>query len=99
LQDHYNLYGEYTGVRSARKHIAWYLRSLPGGEDFRRRLNLLDDSAAQVQAVADYLDHLNQSMDRIPAAYDASGRLLPDASSPAIESDPMRQATVSLHHE
>ena len=99
LQDHYSLYGEYTGVRSARKHIAWYLRSLPGGEDFRRRLNLLNDSAAQVQAVADYLDHLNQSMDRIPAAYDASGRLLPDASSPAIESDPMRQATVSLHHE
>jgi len=99
LQDHYSLYGEYTGVRSARKHIAWYLRSLPGGEDFRHRLNLLNDSAAQVQAVADYLDHLNQSMDRIPAAYDASGRLLPDASSPAIESDPMRQATVSLHHE
>ena len=26
LQDHYSLYGELTGVRSARKHIAWYLR-------------------------------------------------------------------------
>jgi tRNA-dihydrouridine synthase B len=24
-----------TGVRSARKHIAWYVRALPGGEDFR----------------------------------------------------------------
>lgn len=31
LQDHYSLYGELTGVRSARKHIAWYLRALPGG--------------------------------------------------------------------
>jgi tRNA-dihydrouridine synthase B len=27
LHDHYSLYGELTGVRSARKHIAWYLRA------------------------------------------------------------------------
>ena len=99
LQDHYSLYGEYTGVRSARKHIAWYLRSLPGGEDFRRHLNLLTDSAAQVQAVADYLDQLNQSVDRMPAVYDASGRLLPEAASHDNESDLMRQPTLSLHHE
>ena len=99
LQDHYSLYGEYTGVRSARKHIAWYLRSLPGGEDFRRRLNLLNDSATQVQAVADYLDQLNQSVDRMPAVYDASGRLLPEAASHDNESDLMRQPTLSLHHE
>jgi tRNA-dihydrouridine synthase B len=99
LQDHYSLYGEYTGVRSARKHIAWYLRSLPGGEDFRRHLNLLNDSAAQVQAVDEFLDRLNQSMDRIPAVYDASGRLLPQAASHANESDPMPHPTMSLHHE
>ena len=99
LQDHYSLYGEYTGVRSARKHIAWYLRSLPGGEDFRRRLNLLNDSAAQVQAVDDFLDQLNQSMDRIPVVYDASGRLLPQTLSPVNESDPMPYPTVSLHYE
>ena len=99
LQDHYSLYGEYTGVRSARKHIAWYLRSLPGGEDFRRRLNLLNDSAAQVQAVVDYLDHLNQSMDRMPAVYDSSGRHLPDAASPENDLNPMKPFKLSLHHE
>ena len=99
LQDHYSLYGEYTGVRSARKHIAWYLRSLPGGEDFRRRLNLLNDSAAQVQAVVDYLDHLNQSMDRMPAVYDSSGRHLPDAASPENDTHPMKPFKLSLHHE
>ena len=99
LQDHYSLYGEYTGVRSARKHIAWYLRSLPGGEDFRRRLNLLNDSAAQVQAVANFLDQLNQSMDRIPAVYDANGQLLPQAATLDSESESMRQTDVSLHHE
>jgi tRNA-dihydrouridine synthase B len=99
LQDHYNLYGEYSGVRSARKHIAWYLRALPGGEDFRRRMNLLNDSAAQVQAVVDYLDQLNQSMDRMPAVYDASGRHLPDAASPENDIDPMKPFKLSLHHE
>ncbi len=71
LQDHYSLYGEGTGVRSARKHIAWYLRSLPGGEAFRQHINTIEDCAVQWQAVADYLDALGARMDRIPAAIDA----------------------------
>ncbi|MEG0975064.1 MAG: tRNA dihydrouridine synthase DusB [Comamonas sp.] len=67
LQDHYALYGESTGVRSARKHIAWYLRDLPGGDAFRRAMNGIENSTAQWQAVADYLDALGQQMDRLPA--------------------------------
>jgi len=70
LQDHYSLYGELTGVRSARKHIAWYLRALPGGEAFRQHINTIEDCAVQWQAVADYLDALGQQMDRLPAATD-----------------------------
>ena len=46
LQDHYLLYGEDSGVRSARKHIAWYLRSLPGGEALRQHINTVDSSSA-----------------------------------------------------
>jgi len=42
LQDHYGLYGELTGVRSARKHIGWYVRDLPGGEVFREYMNTLE---------------------------------------------------------
>lgn len=68
LHDHYSLYGELTGVRSARKHIAWYLRALPGGEALRAHINTIEDSATQWQAVADYLDALAQQMDRLPAA-------------------------------
>ncbi len=68
LQDHYALYGEGTGVRSARKHIAWYVRDLPGGDAFRREMNLIEDSAVQWQAVADYLQALGAQMDRLPAA-------------------------------
>jgi tRNA-dihydrouridine synthase B len=67
LHDHYSLYDEFIGVRSARKHIGWYVRELPGGEDFRARMNALDDSTAQVAAVSQFFDDLNETMDRIPA--------------------------------
>ncbi len=66
LWDHYSLYGEYIGVRTARKHIGWYVQSLPGGEAFRRQMNGLEESHAQVEAVEQFFDHLNQHMDRIP---------------------------------
>ena len=68
LHDHYSLYGELTGVRSARKHIAWYLRALPGGEALRAHINTIENCTTQWQAVADYLDALGQQMDRLPAA-------------------------------
>ena len=68
LQDHYQLYGELTGVRSARKHIAWYVRALPGGEAFRKYINTIEDCQTQWQAVADYLDQLGLQMERLPYA-------------------------------
>ncbi len=74
LYDHYSLYDEFIGVRAARKHIGWYLEDLPGGEDFRQRMNLLEDSASQVAAVETYLDELNEKMDRIPARETATGQ-------------------------
>ena len=68
LQDHYTLYGEFTGVRSARKHIGWYVRTLPGGEMFRARMNALTDAETQLRAVADFFDGLNDAADRMPVA-------------------------------
>jgi tRNA-dihydrouridine synthase B len=68
LHDHYSLYDTFIGVRSARKHIGWYVRELPGGEDFRQQMNDLDDCDAQVAAVENFMDGLNARMDRIPAA-------------------------------
>ena len=66
LQDHYALYGEFSGVRTARKHIGWYVKTLPGGEDFRARMNLLDSSEQQLVSVAAYFDELSGDMDRMP---------------------------------
>jgi tRNA-dihydrouridine synthase B len=68
LHDHYSLYDAFIGVRSARKHIGWYVRDLPEGEGFRLQMNALDECDAQVAAVENYMDGLNARMDRIPAA-------------------------------
>jgi tRNA-dihydrouridine synthase B len=67
LQDHYALYGEFTGVRSARKHIAWYVKGLPGGAGFRSRMNSIEDSVGQLSAVAGFFDELGGTIDRMPA--------------------------------
>ena len=67
LHHHYALYGEYTGVRSARKHIGWAVKSLPGGLAFRDRMNTLDDCRAQVQAVADFFEQLAVQHPTLPA--------------------------------
>jgi tRNA-dihydrouridine synthase B len=70
LQDHYGLYGEFTGVRSARKHIAWYVRALPGGAAFRARMNLIESSDEQYAAVEAFFDALAAEADRLPARAD-----------------------------
>ncbi|MCF8169066.1 MAG: tRNA dihydrouridine synthase DusB [Rhodoferax sp.] len=67
LHDHYRFYGEFIGLRSARKHIGWYVRGLPGSEVFRAYLNGLESCDAQIDAVAQFLDGLNNRMDRFPA--------------------------------
>ncbi|GAB4396646.1 MAG: tRNA dihydrouridine synthase DusB [Rhodoferax sp.] len=67
LQDHYALYGEWAGVRSARKHIGWTLRGLPGGMALREHINTLDDARAQYDALAAYFDQLGAHTDRLPA--------------------------------
>jgi tRNA-dihydrouridine synthase B len=51
LEAHYAFYGEFLGVRTARKHIGWYVRELEGGEEFRQRMNLLESTADQLHAV------------------------------------------------
>jgi tRNA-dihydrouridine synthase B len=58
LRDLYAFYGEYSGVRVARKHIGWYVRTLEGGEGFRRHMNGLESAQAQLSAVETFFDHL-----------------------------------------
>lgn len=67
LQEHYGLYGEFSGVRTARKHIGWYVHTLPGATEFRARMNTIEDSQLQWQAVSDFFEELAVTTDRMPA--------------------------------
>ena len=67
LHDHYALYGEHTGVRTARKHIGWAVRGLPGGEAFRDAMNAIESSRAQLDALGRWLDELAETHERLPA--------------------------------
>jgi len=50
LRDLHAFYGEYAGVRVARKHIGWYTRGLVGAEVFRENMNKLESAQAQLDA-------------------------------------------------
>jgi len=66
LHDHYSLYGEHTGVRTARKHIGWAVRGLPGGERFRDEMNLLESSDAQLHRLGLWFDQLADAHRLLP---------------------------------
>ncbi len=65
LADHYEFYGEFTGVRTARKHIAWYTRGLKGANLFRHRMNTLETTGAQLEAVNAFFDEQAAISDRL----------------------------------
>lgn len=56
LQDHYQFYGEFTGVRTARKHIGWYLQNVPEGHTLTARINTIDNTAEQARVVQQWFD-------------------------------------------
>jgi len=85
LQEHYGLYGDYSGVRTARKHIGWYVRGLPDCESFRTRMNAIEDSTLQHRAVAEYFDALALQADRMPAPDDASAEAGNEAAAMAAD--------------
>jgi len=55
LQAIHEHYGDYLGTRIARKHIGWYVDSLPSGETFRKYFNLLDTPSQQQQSLKLFL--------------------------------------------
>ncbi|MGB8518377.1 MAG: tRNA-dihydrouridine synthase, partial [Gallionella sp.] len=58
LVDHvrelYGFYGEYSGLRVARKHISWYTKGLVGSATFRHRMNQLESVDEQMAAVDEF---------------------------------------------
>lgn len=68
LDELHAFYGTESGMRIARKHIGWYVESLPGGGAFRRVMNAIEDAASQARIVREYFDRLAADQERLPAA-------------------------------
>ena len=65
LLDHYNFYGEYVGVRTARKHIAWYCKGLKNSHTFRHHMNTIDDCALQLAAINTFFESLKEDSENL----------------------------------
>jgi tRNA-dihydrouridine synthase B len=54
VHDLYDFYGEYSGLRVARKHISWYTKGLVGSATFRHQMNQLETVDTQMAAVDEF---------------------------------------------
>jgi len=69
LENLYQFYGEYTGVRMARKHISWYSKGLRNGGQFRARVNRVETMKEQLSVTQEFFqqhfdgqpDHASQT--------------------------------------
>jgi tRNA-dihydrouridine synthase B len=62
LETLYTFYGEYSGVRMARKHISWYSKGLRDGAAFRHRVNQVETREAQLAMVREFFDGQAQAL-------------------------------------
>lgn len=56
LEELYGFYGEYSGCRIARKHIAWYTTGIPNSNAFRQAMYGEESTAGQFHVVEDFLN-------------------------------------------
>lgn len=62
LQELRTFYGDYLGVRIARKHVGWYLQARPEGKSFRKEFNVLETAEEQTSAIERYFDRLSDPL-------------------------------------
>lgn len=57
LQELHSFYGDYLGVRIARKHVGWYLQDKPNGSSFRKTFNIIETAADQAASIERYFNN------------------------------------------
>ncbi|WP_445940506.1 tRNA dihydrouridine synthase DusB [Pseudomonas sp.] len=60
-------YGDVMGVRIARKHVSWYLATLPGAREFRAQFNRLDTTDAQCANVREFFSERHNNGEGVAA--------------------------------
>jgi tRNA-dihydrouridine synthase B len=54
----HKFYGEFMGLRFARKHVSWYMQTHEQGKSFRSIFNALESVTEQLDALTMYFDNL-----------------------------------------
>jgi tRNA-dihydrouridine synthase B len=54
----YEFYGDFMGLRIARKHVGWYLQTQPNNEIFRKEFNRLECTQDQLEAIQTFFHQL-----------------------------------------
>ncbi len=56
LSELHRFYGEFTGVRVARKHLTWYCKCLANADEFRHQVVRVDSASEQIRLTRKYFD-------------------------------------------
>lgn len=64
LQNHiaalHEFYGEFLGLRIARKHVAWYIEKYEDSQSFKSRFNKIDIASSQINELERYFEALQK---------------------------------------
>ena len=60
VRDLHQFYGDFMGVRIARKHVSWYMQTHDQGKNFRSSFNGLESTSGQLEALNMYFDNLTR---------------------------------------
>ncbi|REL32682.1 tRNA dihydrouridine synthase DusB [Thalassotalea euphylliae] len=60
VRDLHQFYGDFMGVRIARKHVSWYMQTHDQGKNFRSSFNGLESTSEQLEALNMYFDNLTR---------------------------------------
>ena len=58
LRELYRFYGEVMGPRIARKHVSWYLQTVPGSDLFRKAFNAMENAEEQLTSIQTFFETL-----------------------------------------
>jgi tRNA-dihydrouridine synthase B len=58
VEELHKFYGDFMGVRIARKHVSWYMQVHDQEKTFRSKFNGLESTAEQFEALTRYFDNL-----------------------------------------
>ncbi|GLK89310.1 tRNA dihydrouridine synthase DusB [Pseudomonas turukhanskensis] len=67
LAELHSFYGDVMGPRIARKHVGWYLATLPGAREFRAQFNRLENTDVQCASVRQFFAERHNDGEEVAA--------------------------------